>query len=88
MLFMIIEHFKNGDPRKVGERFRERGRMMPDDVVYLNSWLDAKSMRCFQVMEAPTAESLDGWMRNWNDIVDFEVIPVTTSAEFWSTINQ
>ncbi len=87
MLFMVIEHFKNNDPHPVGQRFRERGRMMPDDVLYHASWIDASTMRCFQLMEAPSAEALDGWMRNWNDIVDFEVIPVETSADFWKHIN-
>ena len=86
MLFMVIERFKGGDPRPVGRRFREKGRMMPVGVIYHASWVDRAGMRCFQIMEATNAESLDAWLRAWNDLVDFEVVPVATSAEFWSEI--
>ncbi len=84
MLFMVIEHFKKGDPRPVGDRFREKGRMLPEGVVYHASWVDAQSGRCFQVMEARKRESLDQWVAAWNDLVDFEIVPVRTSAEFWA----
>ena len=83
---MVIEHFKNGDPRPVGDRFRRRGRMLPDDVAYLASWIDSPNSRCFQIMEASNRESLDPWIAAWNDLVDFEVVPVQTSAEFWATV--
>jgi len=83
---MVIERFKHGDPRPIGRRFREKGRMMPEDVVYHASWVDRVEMRCFQMMEATSAESLDVWIRSWNDLVDFEVVPVLSSAEFWSEI--
>ena len=73
MLFMVIEHFKNGDPKPVGERFRQSGRMLPEGVVYLASWIDSPNSRCFQIAA-------------WNDLVDFEVVPVQTSAEFWATV--
>ncbi len=85
MMFMVIESFRNRDPRPVGERFRARGRMMPPDVGYVASWLDPANMRCFQVMEAPTAGALEPWLAAWSDLVDFEVIPVQTSAEFWAS---
>jgi hypothetical protein len=84
MLFMVIERFKDGDPRPIGARFREKGRMLPDGVAYHASWVDREGMRCFQVMEAADAESLEGWMGCWKDLVDFEVVPVLNSAEFWS----
>ena len=84
MLFMVIERFKNGDFRAVGARFREKGRMMPDNLVYHASWLEASGARCFQIMEAPGPESLNGWIRQWQDLVDFEVIPIQTSQEFWA----
>jgi hypothetical protein len=86
MLFIVIEHFKNGDPKPVGERFRQRGRMMPEVVIYHASWIDAQNSRCFQIMEAPDRESLNPWIGAWDDLVDFEVIPVETSAEFWATV--
>lgn len=83
---MVIERFKNGDPQPIGERFRAEGRMMPDGVAYHASWVDRAQMRCFQLMEAPSAESLDAWICCWNDLVDFEVVPVLPSAEFWTAI--
>ena len=85
MLFMIIEHFRGGDPAPVGARFRERGRMMPPDVEYINSWLDPVGMCCYQVMQAPSRQALQPWLDAWSDLVDFEVIPVQTSAEFWAS---
>jgi hypothetical protein len=84
MLFMVIERFKNGDWRPVGERFRARGRMMPEGVVYRASWVDSTGARCFQIMEAPDLELLDRWAGHWDDLVDFEIIPVLTSSEFWA----
>ena len=86
MLIMVIEHFKNGQPKPVGYRFRVHGRMLPEGVTYHTSWIDGKNARCLQVMEAPDRESLKPWMTAWNDLVDFEVIPVRTSAEFWATV--
>jgi hypothetical protein len=50
MLFMVIEYFKNDDPKPVGERFRQSGRMLPEGVIYLASWIDAPNSRCFQIM--------------------------------------
>jgi uncharacterized protein DUF3303 len=84
MLFMIIEHFKQADLRPVAERFRHSGRMLPDGVIYHASWIDPKAVRCFQIMEAPDPEALEVWIHRWNDLVDFEVVPVVTSADFWA----
>ena|SRR5579872_11357 len=84
MLFMIIEHFKDGDPKPIRERFIRDGRMMPDDVVYHGSWVDAQHTRCFQVMEAVTEDRLNGWTNCWDDLIDFEIIPVLSSQEYWS----
>ena len=86
MLFMIIERFKGGDPKPVGERFRRNGRMLPEGVVYQASWVDAAGARCFQIMEAPSLESLNEWIQRWDDLVDFEIVPVLGSAEYWATI--
>ena len=84
MLFMVIERFKNGEARAIGERFQSQGRMMPDGVVYHASWVDPVELRCFQVMEAADAELLKEWTARWDDLVEFEVIPVLSSADFWS----
>lgn len=85
MLSMVIERFKSGDARAVGERFRQRGRMMPDGVLYHASWMDAAGARCFQIMEAPDLAALQQWTAHWDDLVDFEIVPVQTSAEFWAS---
>ena len=78
---MIVERFKNGDPGPVYKRFRERGRMAPDGVAYISSWVDEKLQICFQVMEANDRALIDLWISHWDDLVDFEVFPVMTSAE-------
>ena len=83
MLFMVIERFKNGDASPIGERFHQTGRMLPEGVAYHASWVDSTGSVCFQVMEAPQGEALDPWIERWSDLVDFEVVPVQTSAEFW-----
>ena len=82
MLFMVIERFK--DAKAIGERFQKNGRMLPEDVAYHASWVDAAGMRCFQVMEAPALESLRPWIDRWDDLVEFEIVPVLTSADFWA----
>ena len=84
MLFMVIERFRNGDARPIRERFKREGRMMPADVTYHGSWIDDGQMRCFQVMEAPSAEALQPWIEKWKDLVAFEVVRVVSSQEFWS----
>jgi len=81
MLFMIIEHFRNDDARPVYERFRARGRLAPDGLRYVNSWVTSDLARCFQIMEAPDRALLDQWLARWMDLVDFDVVPVITSAE-------
>ena len=81
MLVMIIEHFRNGDPKPVYARFRERGRLAPEGLKYVSSWVTDDLARCYQVMECEDRSLLDQWMAAWSDIVEFEVIPVVTSAE-------
>jgi hypothetical protein len=84
MLFMVIESFRHGDSRPVGERFLRRGRMMPEGIQYHASWVDLEGRRCFQMMEAADERLLRDWIANWSDLVEFEVVPVMTSAQFWS----
>jgi Protein of unknown function (DUF3303) len=84
MLFMVIERFKSGNAGAVGERFKRSGRMLPEGVTYHESWIDSAGDRCFQLMEAPHAELLSAWTSRWDDLVDFEIVPVMTSGEFWS----
>ena len=76
---MVIEHFR--DPAAVYRRFRERGRMAPDGLTYVSSWVTPDLARCYQVMETADRALLDQWMRNWSDLAEFEIVPVRTSAE-------
>ena len=78
---MIIEHFKNDDPVPVYRRFRDRGRLAPNGLQYISSWVDEKLERCFQIMETDDRKLLDQWITNWSDIVEFEVFPVVSSKE-------
>ena len=81
MLYMIIEHFRGGDPVPVYRRFRDRGRMAPDGLRYVASWVTEDYRRCFQIMECDDPALLEQWMSNWGDLTEFEVIPVNTSAD-------
>lgn len=81
MRYMIIEHFRDGDPAPVYRRFRERGRLAPEGLRYVASWVTDDLRHCYQVMECDDIALLREWMANWEDIVEFEVVPVITSAE-------
>lgn len=78
---MIVEHFRDGNAIPVYRRFRDKGRMAPDSLKYISSWVTADLARCYQVMECDAREPLDEWIAAWKDIVDFEVMEVMTSAE-------
>lgn len=80
MLYMIIEDFR-GNPEAVYRRFREQGRLAPDGLRYINSWVTQDLQRCYQIMECDDPGLLDQWMERWKDLTKFEVIPVMTSAE-------
>ena len=74
--YMVIERFKAGTSRAVYERFRDKGRMLPDGLVYLDSWLSADDSACYQLMETDTPEHFDRWTAHWDDLVAFDVIPL------------
>ena len=78
---MIVEHFKNQGPLPVYRRFRDRGRLAPQGLRYVTSWVDEKLERCFQLMETEERRYLDEWIAQWIDLVDFEVYPVISSNE-------
>lgn len=78
---MIIERFRGGDAAPVYARFRERGRLAPEGLRYVSSWVDEQLTTCFQVMETDDRRLLDQWIEAWDDLVAFEVIPVVTSQE-------
>ncbi len=86
MLFMVVEHFKNGDAAPVYRRFREQGRLAPPGLNYIGSWVTQDLTSCYQVMECEDRALLDTWMSRWADLVDFEVTPVLTSADAASLV--
>jgi hypothetical protein len=81
MLYMIIESFKNDDPTPVYRRFRDRGRLAPEALKYVSSWVTSDMTKCYQLMECDDPLLLEQWIARWNDLVDFEVLPVITSAQ-------
>jgi hypothetical protein len=81
MLFLIIEHFKGGDPRPVYARFREHGRLAPPGLEYVNSWVTTDLTRCYQVMECSDRALLDAWMSCWADLARFDVVEVVSSMD-------
>jgi hypothetical protein len=80
-LFMVVEHFRNQDAVAVYRRFSERGRMAPQGLHYVSSWVDDKLERCYQLMETQDPKLIDEWISHWDDLVDFEVHRVVTSKE-------
>ncbi|HZE59629.1 MAG TPA: DUF3303 family protein [Burkholderiales bacterium] len=87
MLFMVIEHFRPGRAPEVYRRFRERGRMAPEGLRYVASWVDMDFKRCFQVMETEDDALFREWTAHWDDLVDFEIVPVRNSAEAAAAIS-
>jgi len=81
MLYMIVEHFRRGDAVPVYRRFRDQGRLAPDGLRYVSSWVARDFSRCFQIMETDDPILLERWVAQWNDLVEFEIHPVLTSAD-------
>lgn len=81
MEYMVIEKFKPNCLKMVYERFNEKGRLMPEGLEYIDSWISKDLNICFQVMKSPNRELLDEWISNWIDLTDFEVIETISSAE-------
>ncbi|MGE5804717.1 MAG: DUF3303 domain-containing protein [Ignavibacteria bacterium] len=80
-VYMIVEKFRNGDNISVYRRFRDKGRLAPEGLNYITSWIDESISRCYQIMETHNPALLDQWINNWKDIVEFEVFPVISSEE-------
>jgi hypothetical protein len=79
MLFMVIENFR--DAAEVYRRFREKGRMMPDGLSFVDSWVSADRARCFQLMESEDASLFARWTAQWSDLVDFEIVPIIPGSQ-------
>lgn len=81
MQYMIIEKFRPGKVIEVYKRFEEKGRLMPEGLHYINSWITEDVAKCYQIMETDDVNALHQWIDNWNDLVEFEIIPVITSQQ-------
>ena len=86
MLFMVIERFKNRDAAAVYKRFREQGRMLPEGLTYIDSWTETSFDRCFQLMECDDPFLFPEWISQWQDLVEFEIVPVLSSKEAVNSI--
>ena len=86
MLFMVIEHFKNRDARAVYRRVQERGRMLPDGLKYVRSWVEVNFDRCFQLMECDDARLFQQWVIACQGLIEFEIVPVVPSKETQETV--
>ena len=87
MLYMVIERFKERAVPEVYRRLREKGRMMPEGLKYISSWIDLDFKVCYQLIETEEIALFDGWIENWSDLMEFEIVPVRTSAEAVEVMN-
>jgi hypothetical protein len=81
MLFMVVERFKNREPKPIYQRLSESGRQMPDGLKYIDSWVEPNFDRCFQLMETDDLRLLQKWIAFWTDLMQFEIVPVVSSKE-------
>jgi hypothetical protein len=79
--FMVIESFRGQDGKAVYRRFREKGRLMPDGLTFVASWVAADLGRCFQLMECADITLLQKWVAEWSDLIAFEIVPVISGKE-------
>ena len=81
MLFMVIETFRNQDAKAVYRKFRDKGRQMPEGVIFHHSWVSMDLGRCFQIMECDDVGLMQQWVSNWSDVVEFEILPVQPGSD-------
>jgi hypothetical protein len=79
MLYLVIERFN--DAPAIYARFRDKGRMMPEGLEYLSSWINTDMTICWQLMRTEDESLFSLWTENWKDLMDFEIVPVRTSDE-------
>lgn len=79
MMFMVIERFRNQDGKSVYDKLRDKGRQMPDGLKFVNAWVSADLSRCFQLMETDDVTQFQRWIAEWQDVMEFEVVPVSES---------
>ena len=85
---MVIERFKNRDAKPIYRRFLEKGRLMPDGLIYRESWIEANFERCFQLMECDDVALLQEWILEWQDLADFEIVAVAESKKTSETVKK
>ncbi|HEX9821253.1 MAG TPA: DUF3303 family protein [Methylomirabilota bacterium] len=88
MLFMVVERFRNQDASAVYRRFRDKGRMTPDGLAFVGSWVSADVGRCFQLMECDDVTLLQRWVAAWSDLIEFEIVPVVPGKETAAALPQ
>lgn len=81
MLFMVVESFRNQNAKAVYRRFRDKGRLMPDGLKFVSSYVSADLGRCFQLMEADDVALLQRWVAEWSDLAAFEIVPVVAGKD-------
>jgi hypothetical protein len=81
MLYMVIEHFNDDAAPEIYRRARDRGRLLPPGLEYVDSWVDLDYKRCFQLMRTEDRALFDQWARAWGDLASFEIVPVRQSAD-------
>ena len=81
MLFMVVERFRNQDAESVYRRFREKGRMLPEGLAFVGSWVAADLSRCFQIMECDDVTRIQQWVTEWSDLIEFEIVPLVAGSE-------
>ncbi len=82
MLFMVIERFEGNDMVPIYQRLEGKGRQLPKDLAYVDSWIEANFSRCFQLMECADARLLQEWVLGWRSTgAAFEIVPVVPSRE-------
>ncbi|MFN6473524.1 MAG: DUF3303 domain-containing protein [Nostoc sp. SerVER01] len=88
MLFMVIERFKEGKTKEIYRRFQEKGRMMPEGLKYVDSWVEVNCDRSFQLMECDDLSLFQEWILQWQDLATFEIIPVVPSKQTAEIVNK
>ena len=87
MLFMVIERFSKQNLQPMADRFKQHGRMLPEGVTYVASWMEINGTSCYQIMDVVDYPALERWLSRWSDLVEFEVIEVLPSQEYWAKQN-
>jgi hypothetical protein len=81
MFYMVVERFKEGGAPEIYRRLRDKGRMMPEGLEYVSSWIDLDFKTCYQLMRTEDESLFRPWTDAWDDLMEFEIVPVRTSIQ-------